>query len=73
MQSSTAAFAVKPRPRVMRKRCRFCRAVIEAGERYCGPQCRLNAVGRQDLVVKQDAERGWNTVAKEIRQPWRRD
>lgn len=57
----------------MQKRCRFCKAMIESGERYCSPECRLHALGRQDLITKQDADRGWMTLSREVRQPWRKD
>lgn len=57
----------------MQKRCRFCKAVIRAGERYCGPNCRLESSGRHDVVVKRDAAKGWLNVTKEVRQPWRTD
>ncbi len=46
------------------KRCRICGDEIRADARYCSPACRLDAIGRQDLVVKKDVRIGWNMVQK---------
>lgn len=55
------------------KECRHCGDPIKAGERFCSPQCRLQSLGREDLVIKKDAEAGWIHVTKTARAPWRKD
>jgi hypothetical protein len=73
MADSNNARTVKSERGEMQKRCRFCKRVIEAGERYCGPGCRLQAIGRQDAVTKNDAAKGWPMITKGLRRPWHKD
>jgi hypothetical protein len=57
----------------MSKRCRLCGSPIPSGQRYCDAKCRLLAVGRCEMVTKQDADEGWTKVIQGIRKLWRKD
>lgn len=49
------------------KTCRLCGAAIASGQRFCQARCRIEASGREDIVQKTDAQRGWNYVATTTR------
>jgi hypothetical protein len=58
---------------MLSKRCRFCGVPVVAGERFCSPNCRLTAVGRSELAVKEDVTAGWALICKQARQLWHND